>query len=80
MGPNSQWVSLVSKDKEYKVNLLVGELDMVSELVGCIERCLRQKFQKQMDLPTIIQLSYEEYFRISQWRTIVQVNYTSEYL
>lgn len=80
MGPNSQWVSLVPKDKEYQVNLLVGEVDVVSDLVGCIERCLRQKVQKQIDLPAVIHLSYKEYFRIPQWRTIVQVHYISDYL
>lgn len=70
VGPNSQWISLISSEKSFQINLVVGQSESVSDLVSCIELSLRRKGSKM--LPDVIHLIYEEYFRVPQWIPILK--------
>lgn len=71
IGPNSQWVSIISSEKLSHIDFLVSGNDDVSELVCSMEMVLRRRVKTAQSLPAVVHLS-NEVFMVPQWRSILQ--------
>lgn len=72
IGPNSQWTSLVSSEKSFRVNLLISGSNCASEFIMSLELALRRRHGRACKLPNVVPLSYEEFFAIPQWMPVLQ--------
>ncbi|XP_034236770.1 uncharacterized protein LOC117642578 [Thrips palmi] len=72
VGPNSQWISLISSEKSFQVDLLVSGSNCVSEFIISLELALRRRHGRNAKLPVVIHLLYEEFFAIPQWMPVLQ--------